>query len=54
MELTAGERDRLIMQLNQAAICLNETTDEPARGKLKAELRRLVRLLWLDGEPEPS
>ena len=54
MELTAEDRNGLIKQLNRVAVNLNEAVDGPARGELKAELRRLVRLLWLDGEPEPS
>jgi hypothetical protein len=54
MELPAGERDWLIMQLNQVSSTLNETPDGPAHDELKADLKRLVRLLWLDGEPEPD
>ena len=53
-ELTADERDELIRQLGPISTRLNEPPNGPARDELKAELSRLIRLLWLDGKPESS
>jgi len=54
-ELQAGERDWLILQLSLIKLhLLNETPEGSTRDELKTEPKRLVRLLWLDGAPEPS
>jgi hypothetical protein len=52
-ELTQEKRDGLIEQAAVVSTLLARTPDGPARDDLKAELRRLARLLWLDGKPEP-
>jgi len=52
-ELSQEKRDELIKQLSAVSTRLGQILDGPARSDLKAEVRRLTRLLWLDGKPEP-
>ena len=52
-ELTQEKRDGLIEQLALASARLVGIPDGPAQDDLQAELRRLARLLWLDGKPDP-
>jgi hypothetical protein len=51
--LTQEKRDELIDRLVHLSVRLGQIFDGPAREDLKAELRQLARLLWLDGSPEP-
>lgn len=52
-ELTQEKRDELIKQIGLISTRLYGTPEGPARDDLKAELRQLARLLWLDGKPAP-
>ena len=52
-DLTQEKRDELIQRLSLISGRLLPVSDGPARDELKAELRQLAKLLWLDGKPEP-
>ena len=51
-DLTQEKRNELIKRLSVVLIRLGQSPDGPPRDDLKAELRELVRLLWMDGKPE--
>jgi hypothetical protein len=53
-DLTNEERKGLIEQLCLISTRLTESQEGPARDDVKEELRQVVRLLWLDGKPEPG
>ena len=48
-ELIQEKRDGRIKQLGLISTRLAGTADGPDRDDLKAELRKVARLLWLDG-----
>jgi hypothetical protein len=52
-DLTQEKRDELLGRLTVISTRLGQIPDGPARDELKAEVRQLTRLLWLDGKPEP-
>ena len=52
-ELTPDERAGLIEQMGLVSARLDGAIDRPQRDELMVELRRLTRLLWLDGKSEP-
>jgi len=53
-ELTDAKRDGLIDRVGLVSTRLTNTVAGPGRDSTKRELKRLIRLLWLDGQRDPD
>jgi hypothetical protein len=50
--LTTQQRELLIQQIGDASTRLKEAANGPIQDAFREDLRRLVRLLWLDGQAD--